>query len=96
MAFNRDGTDKNGKIGLGDLARVRPSDAIDLMVHHLMIAEVYFQAVPDNRMTFDVFRDALLEQCSNLGVEDPLFSASTAFYRQLDDKYQKMKDDDVL
>jgi hypothetical protein len=45
--FNHDGTDKAGRVGL-DAPRVRRSDAITLMVHHLMLAAMYFEATPDD------------------------------------------------
>lgn len=82
MRYDKDGRDKEGKIGVGDLPRVRPADATTLMVHHLMLASAYYEASPDKAA--DAFLAEVLDQVGVLGKEDPAYTAALEFYKWIE------------
>jgi hypothetical protein len=88
--FNHDGTDKAGRVGL-DAPRVRRSDAITLMVHHLMLAAMYFEATPDD---ITPSLDEIMDEANALEARDPKIIAAIVWLKSIHESYEKMKDDD--
>jgi hypothetical protein len=87
--FNHDGTDKAGRVGL-DAPRVRRSDAITLMVHHLMLAAMYFEATPDD---ITPSLDEIMDEANEFRIA-PKVAAAVAWLKNIHASYEKMKDDD--
>ena len=77
---------EDGKIGLGEMPKCRPADAVTLMVHHLMLASVYYEAASegDTEAALASFKDELIEQVGSLEKNDPAWQASIEFWKWLD------------
>ncbi len=45
-----DSISDNGKLNLDNLPSVTRDEALELMVHHLLLAEIYYQATPDDEI----------------------------------------------
>jgi hypothetical protein len=63
-----------------DAPRVHPSDAVRLMVHHLALAAMYFEATPSEHAP------ALAEMARQLD-KDLVLPAARAFFETLDAAY---------
>lgn len=91
MTYDKDGRDKEGKIGVGDLPRVRPADATTLMVHHLMLASAYYEATPDGAGADAAFIAELQDQVGVLGMDDPAYAGAWEFYTAVKFAHERIK-----
>lgn len=69
-------------VGL-DAPRVHPADAVKLMVHHLQLAAMYFEAVPDEHAP------SLAEMARQLN-PDTTLPASREWFRVMAEAYAAM------
>ncbi len=91
MAYNNDGTDKKGLIGV-DAPRVHPDVAVELMTHHLQLAATYFEATPDNETA------TLTEMMRIMRLQNPTkdfisgeMAGALAWFTEISRHYAKMK-----
>lgn len=71
---------------LTDGFSVTPDEARELMLHHLLLAQRFFEATPDGV-------DVTLAECARVFADDPAaLAGATAFIRALDSFYEEADD----
>lgn len=86
MIFGPNGADKNGKVGL-DAPRVHPDTATELMAHHLELAAMYFEAIPDKP------EENQKELARIVGKHEPACIAGLVWLKTIQAYYDKLKED---
>lgn len=86
VIFGPNGADKEGKVGL-DAPRVHPDTATELMAHHLQLAAMYFEAIPDKP------EENVREIERIIGKQEPAFIAGKEWLRVIQAYYDKLKED---
>lgn len=69
-----------------DAPRVRPDVALELMVHHLQLAAMYFEAIPEGPASFDEMVRLLREDERALAGAREWYDAINQFYEEMKDR----------
>ncbi len=91
--YNSDGTDKDGRIGLGNLPRVTRDEALELMIHHLQMASVYYEAVPGDEDSNRAELERIMGREIVGAYVPPELPAARAWLTSMDTSYAQLKKD---
>lgn len=83
-----DGTDAYGRIGI-DARRVTRDEAVEFMIHHLVLATAYYEATPNDEVA--VLSEVVRILNNDIQHEGPELTAARAFLAALNDYYARLK-----
>lgn len=83
-----DGTDAYGRIGI-DARRVTCDEALEFMIHHLVLATAYYEATPNDEA--DVLSEVVRILNNDIQQEGPELTGARAFLAALNDYYARLK-----
>jgi hypothetical protein len=78
-----------------DHFKVTPDEALECMAHHLRLAALFYEMVPDERLTRVELTRLLRKHSGDIpDLSEPVVAAGLAFYDNIDAAYEKMKEND--
>lgn len=83
-----DGTDAFGRIGI-DARRVTRDEAVEFMIHHLVMATAFYEATPDDEAA--VLSEVVRILNNDVLQEGPELTGARAFLAALNDYYARLK-----
>lgn len=83
-----DGTDAYGRIGI-DARRVTRDEAVEFMIHHLVLATAYYEATPNDEAAVLIEVVRILN--NDFQKEGPELTGARAFVAALNDYYARLK-----
>jgi hypothetical protein len=83
-----DGTDAYGRIGI-DARRVTRDEAVEFMIHHLVLATAYYEATPNDEA--DVLNETVRILNNDIQREGPELTGARAFLAALNTYYARLK-----
>lgn len=81
---------KTGLCGLDTLPRVTDDEAVELMVHHLDLAAIYYKNTPDDLAAVETEVKRLMTR-DPPGFEGDAWAGALAFLRAISEYHEKLK-----